>query len=133
MKKAVKKSLNVLVIGFGCCKPEIYSTRSPLYDIERLGINFVSLPEDADLLVVQGFLNPQGAARVLDCYQRMNNPKWVAFLGTCVLDRNMLSSGNQTLEELKKELPADIFIPGCPPRPEAFIYAILKLLDKEDM
>jgi len=131
MESAVKRNLNVLVAGFGCCKQEVYSTRSPLYDIERLGINFVSLPEDADLLVVQGFLNPQGAARVVDYYQRMRKPKWVAFLGTCVLDRNILCSGSQPLEELRKEIPADIFIPGCPPRPEAFIYAILKLLDKE--
>ncbi len=131
MKAAVKKKLNVLVAGFGCCKQEIYSARSPVYDIERLGISFVCLPEDADLLVVQGFLNPQGAARVVDYYHRMKKPKWVAFLGTCVLDRNMLSS-SKLLEELKKKLPAHIYVPGCPPRPEAFIHAIIKLMEKED-
>jgi len=130
--KRVRKSLNVLVSGFGCCKQEIYSARSPLYDAERMGINYVCLPEEADLLVVQGFLNPQGAARALDYYQRMKKPRWVAFLGTCVLDRNMLSSSSNLIDQLKKKLPADIYIPGCPPRPEAFIHSIKKLMEKED-
>ncbi len=132
MKAVVKRNLNVLVAGFGCCKQELYSARGPVYDAERLGIHFVCLPEDADLLVVQGFLNPQGAARAVDYYQRMKKPKWVAFLGACVLDRNMLSASRQLMEEVRKKLPAHLFIPGCPPRPESFIYAIHKLVEKEE-
>ena len=130
MKSASKNILNLLVVGFGCCRQEIYATSGPLYDIERFGVNFVNLPEDADVLVVQGFFNRIGIERVLDIYRRMSYPKWVVAVGRCVLSENLFSSNSKLLEEFKKKVDIDVYVPGCPPRPEAFLYSVLKLRDK---
>ncbi|MDD3776090.1 MAG: NADH-quinone oxidoreductase subunit NuoB [Actinomycetota bacterium] len=132
MKTAVKKNLNILVAGFGCCKHEIYAAKGPLYDVERFGATFVAYPEDADLLVIQGFINPQMQARILDYYKRMASPKWVALVGTCAIDGNILESNQHQPHSWADEIPIDIYVPGCPPRPEAFIYALLRLLDRQE-
>ncbi|MGM0367894.1 MAG: hypothetical protein ACQEP2_04885 [Actinomycetota bacterium] len=129
MKKFVKKNLNILVAGFGCCKQEIYASRAPLYDVGKMGINFVCLPEMADLLIVQGFINEDYAGRVISFYESMAKPKWVAMLGTCAID-GCIFGQNRATGIMRKEIPIDIYVPGCPPRPEAFIYSILRLLDK---
>jgi len=130
MKSASKNNLNLLVVGFGCCRQEIYAASGPLYDIERFGVNFVNLPEDADVLVIQGFFNRIGIERVLDIYRKMSYPKWVVAVGRCVLDENLFSSSSKLLEEFKEKVDIDVYVPGCPPRPEAFLYSILKLIDK---
>jgi len=132
MKIAVKKNLSILVTGFGCCKQEIYAVRNPLYDLERFGATFVSCPEDADLLIIQGFMNPQMQARIINFYNRMAHPKWVALVGTCALEGCTLGDNADQLEQLKEEIPVDLYVPGCPPRPESFIFAILRLMDRQD-
>ncbi|MCL4377439.1 MAG: hypothetical protein M1409_03485 [Actinobacteria bacterium] len=129
MRSPVKNNLNFLIAGFGCCKQEILATNGPLYDISRFGVNFVSLPEDADVLVIQGFYNGIGEERIIEYYNRMRDPKWVMAVGKCVVDRNLLCNNYMILKNISDRIDIDIYIPGCPPRPEAFIYAILRLLD----
>ncbi len=131
MLKVIKKNLNIFVAGFGCCKQEIYASRAPLYDIEKLGVNFVSLPESADLLIIQGLINKKYAERVIAYYKLMKKPKWAALLGTCVID-NCIFGSNKGIDMIKEEIPIDVYIPGCPPRPEAFIYAILRIVNRDD-
>lgn len=130
MKSASKNNLNLLVAGVGCCRQEIYAASGPLYDIERFGVNFVNLPEDADVLVIQGFFNRIGIERVLSIYRKMSYPKWVVAVGRCVLSENLFSSSSKLLEEFKEKVDIDVYVPGCPPRPEAFLYSIMKLIDK---
>ena len=79
---------------------------------------------------VQGFFNRIGIERVLDIYRRMSYPKWVVAVGRCVLSENLFSSNSKLLEEFKKKVDIDVYVPGCPPRPEAFLYSVLKLRDK---
>ncbi|MBC7334418.1 MAG: NADH-quinone oxidoreductase subunit B [Actinobacteria bacterium] len=132
---AIKNNLNLLIVGFGCCKQEIYATRGPLYDIQRFGISFVNLPEDADVLVIQGFFNEKGIQRILEIYERMTMPRWVICVGKCVLSSTFpgkkagFREGN-LLEKITSRVKVDVFVPGCPPRPEAFLYSILRLMDK---
>lgn len=128
MPSIEKTSLNIFVAGFGCCKQEIFATRGPLYDIERFGVNFVSFPEDADILVIQGLYNKKGLERVLEIYRNMNSPRWVFGVGSCVIDENVLGKKSHLLKKFRKTIKMDIFVPGCPPRPEAFIYSILKFI-----
>ena len=129
MRSLIKNNLNILVAGFGCCKQEIYAASGPLYDIARLGVNFVSIPEDADVLVIQGFYNSLGEERLLDYYNNMREPKWVIALGKCTVDCSLVCNGYKILENLGNKIKVDIYIPGCPPRPEAFMYGIIRLLD----
>jgi len=129
MRQLVKNSLNLFVAGFGCCKKEIYATLGPTYDISRFGVNFVNLPEDADVLVIQGFYNKTGERRLLDCYWSMKEPKWVIAAGKCIVDRSVLCSDYVLTDRLKDKIKIDFYVPGCPPRPEAFLYCILKILE----
>ena len=123
-----KNSLNIFVTGFGCCKQEIFAARGPLYDIQRFGVNFVSLPEDADILVVQGLYNQEGLDRVLDIYRNMNSPRWVFGVGSCIIDENIFGENSKSLKRFREKIKMDMVVPGCPPRPEAFIYSILKFI-----
>ena len=127
MNSMVKNNLNIYIAGFGCCKQEIFASSSPTYDISRFGVNFVSLPEEADIIVIQGFYNAAGAEQLMDCYNLMKEPKWVIAAGKCVIDHEIFNIDHKVIQ--KNKIKVDIFVPGCPPRPEAFIYAILRLKD----
>lgn len=130
MRSPVKKNLNIIVAGFGCCKQEIFATTGPLYDISRFGVNFVSIPEEADVLVFQGFYNKSSIKRVLDMYYCMREPRWVMAVGKCVVDHNVFCRDCNFLKEIEARIKIDFYVPGCPPRPEAFIYSVLKLTGK---
>ena len=125
-----KSNLNLLVTGYGCCKQDIFAVQGALYDIQRFCINFVNTPEDADLLVVQGFYNKEGITRVLNIYERMSNPRGVIAVGTCVLNKNLFSKDSKLLDWFRSVVKIYMYVPGCPPRPEAFIYAVLRILDE---
>lgn len=124
-----RSNLNILVAGFGCCKSEIFASRGPLYDIQRFGLNFVTVPENADILVIQGMYNRESLQRMIEVYDRMDDPRWVFAVGSCIIDRSILNSDSGILEKFRERVKIDMYVPGCPPRPEAFIYAVLKFLD----
>lgn len=130
MKALIKNNLNLLVIGFGCCRQEIYAAGSSLYDIRRFGINFVNIPEEADVLVIQGFFNITGIKRALNIYNKMDFPKWTIAFGRCILSENIFGCNKELFEEFKNKIDIDVYVPGCPPRPEAFIYSVLRIIDK---
>ncbi len=125
-----KNNLNIIVPGFGCCKGEIFAARGPLYDIQRFGINFVNTAEDADILLIAGFSNEESVRRAKDIYLRMNKPKWVFAIGSCAIGEGRFCGGIKHLKKFKKDIKIDMFIPGCPPRPEAFIFGILRFMSE---
>ncbi len=130
MSSIIRSNLNIMVTGFGCCKQEIFAVQSALYDVQRFGINFVNTAEDADLLVVQGFYNEPGIIRVLDIYKRMPWPKGIIAVGSCVLNKNLFNLKSKLLSQFRSSVEISMCIPGCPPRPEAFMYAILRFLNR---
>ena len=125
-----KSNLNIIVPGFGCCRGEILATREPLYDIQRFGINFVNIAEDADILLITGFTSETGVERAREIYLAMNKPKWVFAVGSCAIGKGRFCAGTEHLERFKREVKIDMFVPGCPPRPEAFIYAVLRFMSE---
>ena len=131
MPSLVKSNLNMIVVGFGCCKQEILATQGPLYDIQRFGVNFVNTAEDADILVIQGFFNEKGISRVLDIYGRMRPPRGIIAVGSCVLNENLFDLESKLLKKFRKRVGINMYVPGCPPRPEAFIYCVLEFLSRK--
>jgi len=126
----IKSSFNIYISGLGCCKQEIVSSIGPIYDISRFGISIVSFPESADILIIQGFLNRKYIKRIMDIYDTMKDPKWVIAFGRCAIENANLDAEDVLIKTFKKKINYDIYVPGCPPRPEAFIYSILRLMDK---
>ncbi len=127
-----KSNLNIILSGYGCCRSEILATRGPLYDIQRFGINFVNLPEDADILVIFGFSSESGINSAIDIYKRMRPPRWVFACGSCGISGGRFCGVPQLVEKLKRDIRIDMYVPGCPPRPEAFIYAVLRFISENN-
>lgn len=123
-----KSNLNIIIPGFGCCKGEILAAKGPVYDIQRFGINIVSIPEDADILVLSGFMGEAVFNEFIETYNRMKTPRWVFAVGSCAIHGERFCG--KFAEKLKTKIPVDMYVPGCPPRPEAFIYTILKFLSE---
>lgn len=127
-----KSNLNIIVLGYGCCRSEILATKGPLYDIQRFGINFVNMAEDADILVLAGFSGESSINNAINIYKRMRSPKWVFACGSCAISGGRFCGVPQLMEKLKRDIRVDMYIPGCPPRPEAFIYAVLKFISENN-
>ena len=131
MSSLIKSNLNMLVVGFGCCKQEIFATQSPLYDIQRHGVNFVNTAEDADIMVIQGFFNEKGIGRILNIYKSMQPPRGIIAVGSCILNESLFNLERKLLGKFRRKVGINMYVPGCPPRPEAFIYAVLEFLHRK--
>ena len=123
-----KSNLNIIIPGNGCCSSEILAARGPVYDIQRFGINIVTVPEDADILMVSGFISEAAVERFMDIYERMHKPGWVFVAGSCAISGGRLCGSPALLKKLNSQIPIDMYIPGCPPRPEAFIFAMIRFI-----
>ena len=116
------------------CDIEILATLTPRYDLERLGIKLQGSPRHADVLVVTGAVTRQSRDCLLRIYAQMPDPKYVVAVGACALGGGVFYDSYNCLGGVDHVLPVDLYIPGCPPRPNAIIYGLLKLLsDTEDI
>jgi len=124
----LKRSLHIRHLDSGSCNGcdwELTALLNPLYDIQRLGIDFVASPRHADLLLVTGVMtrNLQEAARLT--YEAMPWPRLVVAVGACAIGGGIFSQTYASAGGIQSVLPVDVFIPGCPPRPEAIIHGLL--------
>jgi NADH-quinone oxidoreductase subunit B len=116
--------------GLACCAIEMMSTVSPRYDIARFGAEaFRASPRQADLLIISGRVSIKMAPVVRRIYDQMLEPKWAISMGACSSSGGMFAN-YAVVQGADKFLPVDIYIPGCPPRPEALMYGVLKLRNK---
>jgi len=113
------------------CDIELVASLTPKFDIERLGVQLVPSPRHADVLVVTGTVNPLMKERLRKIYEQMPEPKFVVALGSCACGGGVMKGCYNVGHGVDKVIPVDLFIPGCPPRPEAIIYGILKLIGEE--
>jgi Ni,Fe-hydrogenase III small subunit len=132
--KALTKSLWVfhLCIGGSCnnCDIEILDLLTPRFDVERFGIMLVGSVRHADVLLITGSLTYKAAERAKRLHQQMPKPGVVVAIGSCALGRGMFKDSYNSPCPLDELIPVDLYIPGCPPKPEAMIDGIVKLVKK---
>ncbi|MCD6368928.1 MAG: NADH-quinone oxidoreductase subunit B family protein [Thermoproteales archaeon] len=112
------------------CDIELAAALTPFYDVERFGIKLVGSPRHADILAVTGGPNKKTATRLKRIYEQMPEPKVVVAIGTCAVDGGIFRNSYNIIGGVDKVLPVDVYIPGCPPRPEAIIHGIYLALKK---
>lgn len=126
-------SLWPLTFGLACCAIEMMAAGASRFDLARFGAEvFRPSPRQADVMIVAGTINKKMAAAVKTLYDQMPEPKWVIAMGNCAISGGPFVYPGQyaVVEGVDKLFPVDVFIPGCPPRPEALIEGILKLEEK---
>ena len=113
--------------GIACCSLEMMTTGAARYDFDRFGIMFRSSPRQADVMIVPGPITKKMAPIVLRVYNQMAEPRWVIAMGSCAISGGTFVDSYNVLPGCDTLLPVDIYIPGCPPRPEALLYGCLQL------
>jgi NADH-quinone oxidoreductase subunit B len=126
-------SLWPLTFGLACCAIEMMAAGASRFDLSRFGAEvFRPSPRQADVMIVAGTINKKMAPAVKTLYDQMLEPKWVIAMGNCAISGGPFVFPGQyaVVEGVDKLFPVDVFVPGCPPRPEALIEGILKLEEK---
>ncbi|NJN30421.1 MAG: NADH-quinone oxidoreductase subunit NuoB [Synechococcales cyanobacterium RM1_1_8] len=124
-------SLWPLLYGTACCFIEFAALLGSRFDFDRFGLVPRSSPRQADLLIVAGTVTMKMAPALVRLYEQMPEPKYVMAMGACTITGGMFSADSpSTVRGVDKLIPVDLYIPGCPPRPEAIIDAVIKLRKK---
>ena len=126
-------SLWPLTFGLACCAIEMMATGAARFDMARFGCEvFRPSPRHSDLMIVCGTVTRKMAPAVVTLYDQMPEPKWVLAYGNCAISGGPFKFPGQynVVEGVDKLFPVDVYVPGCPPRPEALIEGILKLEEK---
>lgn len=123
------------VVHFDCgscngCDIEILACLTPVYDLERFGIINVGNPKQADVLLVSGTVNHRNKIALKNIYDQMSHPKAVVAVGACGLSGGIFHDAYNVVGGADKVIPVDVYVPGCPPKPEAIIDGVVLALDK---
>jgi NADH-quinone oxidoreductase subunit B len=121
-------SLWPLLSGLACCAFEMMSGATSKNDMDRWGMfPFRASPRQADVLIVAGTLTTKMAAPLVRLWEQMPEPKWCVAMGDCTCSGGRYKRSYSTVEGIDRVLPVDVYVPGCPPRPEGLIYGMMKL------
>ena len=121
-------SLWPLLSGLACCAIEMMSTATSKNDLDRWGhFPFRASPRQADVLIVAGTLTTKMAGPLVRLWEQMPEPKWCVALGDCTCSGGRYKRSYSTVEGIDRVMPVDVYIPGCPPRPEGLMYGMMKL------
>ena len=124
---ARKSSLWPMTFGLACCAIEMIATYMAHYDLDRFGIVPWASPRQSDVMIVAGTVTKKMAPSVKLLYEQMPNPKWVISMGACATNGGPYTRYDRVLQGVDKIVPVDVYVPGCPPRPEALLDAFVAL------
>jgi NADH-quinone oxidoreductase subunit B len=128
---ARRNSLWYLAFGIACCAIEgLMSASGPRFDFDRMGVFFRASPRQADVMIVAGTVNKKMAETVRLLYDQMPEPKWVVAMGACACTGGPFRAYPNVVLGVDKVVPVDVYIPGCPPRPESVQYGFIQLQEK---
>lgn len=129
---ARESSLWPMTFGLACCAIEMMAVGGPRYDIDRFGAGaFRATPRQADLMIVAGTVNLKMAERVRRLYNQMPDPKYVIAMGACTCGGGpYYKYGYNVAKGVDLVVPVDVYVPGCPPRPEALLEGLMRVQDK---
>ena len=124
-------SLWPMTFGLACCAIEMMATGASRFDLDRFGIMFRASPRQSDVMIVAGTVTLKMATRLKLLYDQMPEPKYVISMGSCATCGGPYwNHGYHVLKGVDKIIPVDVYVPGCPPRPEALIDGLLELREK---
>lgn len=130
-----RSSLQIRHLDVGSCNGcdwEIAALLNPIYDLQRFGIDFVASPRHADMLLVTGAITRNLEPALWHTYEATPDPKLVVAVGACACGGGIVASSYATAGGVDRRIPVDVYIPGCPPRPQAILHGILLALDRRD-
>jgi NADH-quinone oxidoreductase subunit B len=127
---ARKNSLWPMTFGLACCAIEMIATYMSHHDLDRFGIVPWPSPRQSDVMIVAGTVTKKMAPAVKLLYEQMPNPKWVISMGACATNGGPYTRYDRVMQGVDKIIPVDVYVPGCPPRPEALMDGFVALQHK---
>jgi NADH-quinone oxidoreductase subunit B len=132
LRWAQLSSIWPMTFGLACCAIEMMSAAGTRYDLDRFGAGAMrATPRQSDLMIVSGTVTAKMATRVKRLYDQMPEPKWVIAMGSCAIGGGpYFKHGYHVVKGVDMMIPVDVYVPGCPPRPEVLLEGLMRLQDK---